>query len=707
MTVAPALRRCTALPSDECRACRAAPENLCQTSGALLYELFAVRHSPRPRIRLDRSASHEFADAARPASLPACPYAVYLAGFDGRYRLLCFDLDAAQSGAVVLADLDRLRALLDPLGIGYVVAASGPTGGRHVWLRLTEAVDAAVVRRLAYALAAVLPSLDIGTLTNPATGCARPPGAVHRAGGRSELLEPATPAQAAVELGRGVAPELLQLVFDALPPTARQAGESAGARAAAVHPLVIDDDLGPRLVGERRALSPSTAALLRADPAGRDASALLWRVLLRAAMARWRFADVLQLVDDAAWSGLEHARSVRAGAVRVPRSRAERNRLLERQWRRAVEHAAGRVSARRSGPVEDVGRAVEVAAAVAAVDAAADAMPWRWATPGGPGDRAALKALCLVALAGCSLEVALDCRRWAQLTGHGKSTMAAAAIRLSCTSPLDGPAWITLATPAEGTKAAVWRLLSADVPSSVAVSPSVDTARTQGLQPAPGVRDYVRQPPASSRRGLTERLTADLQRLAHDLWTPRGGLGHHIERTFSQLQKLPRKVTDLAQVTGYEPATIRRHLQTLHQHKLAVRQRGGWRLARRGSLDSVATRLEVAGTGTLRQQRHRVDRELHGWWLDEQHWRRHRGKSAGTGARAVDEAQQAIPIPTGPRRTYGRFPTAAGGRADYTRAAAIVSRRLGCAELAAEATRRVADRLLRDRAGATGVGIAA
>lgn len=70
------------------------------------------------------------------------PWAVHLTDAGGAFRLLCADLDAKVSPQAAAADSARLACLLDELGLSYVVASSGPTGGRHVWLGLSEAVDA-------------------------------------------------------------------------------------------------------------------------------------------------------------------------------------------------------------------------------------------------------------------------------------------------------------------------------------------------------------------------------------------------------------------------------------------------------------------------------------------------------------------------------------------------------------------------------------
>ena len=119
---------------------------------------------------------------------PWTPWAVHLADASGRYRLLCADLDAKVSAAAAAADATRLAGLLSELGIEHLVCASGPTGGRHVWLGLRESLDAEVVRALAYLFKAWLPTLDVAPLVNPTSGCVRPPGAPHRLGGSSQVI---------------------------------------------------------------------------------------------------------------------------------------------------------------------------------------------------------------------------------------------------------------------------------------------------------------------------------------------------------------------------------------------------------------------------------------------------------------------------------------------------------------------------------------
>jgi hypothetical protein len=296
---------------------------------------FARALSPRRTVRVadvdsatGRARNAYGSELPLRGPFPGRPYAVYLTDRGGRFRLLGFDLDAGKGP--VAADLARLCALLDRARLAYVVCVSGPSGGRHVWVALAQPAAAEVVARLARALARMLPSLDTAPLTNPRTGALRPPGAPHRDAGTSRvlaghaeaLLAPtATPAQLLTLVG---------LVEQAAPPpevtaVARALGRDADGRA--------------HLLGERRPLPRAARnalhAALREDA---DASAVLATVLAGAARARWRFEDVAALLETA--PGLEHARSERACAGRIRRSRDSALRMLLRQWEHACAFLA-------------------------------------------------------------------------------------------------------------------------------------------------------------------------------------------------------------------------------------------------------------------------------------------------------------------------------------------------------------------------------
>src|SRR3954449_3773752 len=177
-------------PSPPCVSAGGGPV-LDEAAGWALAGALAAR-TGRGRVRVaDRDAAGAARNSYRRQSPldgppPGRPYAVYLADADGEYWLLGCDLDSGRGP--VREDLTELRTLLDQAELPHLVCASGPGGGRHVWIGLAEAVPAPLVARLADALAARLPSLDTAPLRNPRTGCLRPPGAPHRLTGAASIL---------------------------------------------------------------------------------------------------------------------------------------------------------------------------------------------------------------------------------------------------------------------------------------------------------------------------------------------------------------------------------------------------------------------------------------------------------------------------------------------------------------------------------------
>ena len=171
-----------------------------------------ARISPRDDVRIAAVDSAgqvqnlypHVAQVSGPA--PVVPWAVHLTDGHRQFHLIAFDLDLSQGDGNVLRDCRRLTRWLDELAIEYTIAQSGPSGGRHVWLSLLEPIAAHEVAQLADAVALALPTLDVSSLKNPATGAVRPPGAPHRRGGHSvvlagppQLLRPAVTAE---QIGR-------------------------------------------------------------------------------------------------------------------------------------------------------------------------------------------------------------------------------------------------------------------------------------------------------------------------------------------------------------------------------------------------------------------------------------------------------------------------------------------------------------------------
>jgi len=511
--------------------------------------------SPRPVVRVADvdaygAVVNTYTRRARTAGVrPDAPWAVHLTDQAGDFRLLAFDFDAAKGDPA--ADAAALCGWLTRAGLPHLLTRSGPSGGRHVWLGLADAVDAGTVDTLARLVRARLPSLDIAPLANPVTGCVRPPGAPHRAGGSSSVLagDPAAlsaPTVTAADvtrlvdtLGAGHQPEPLP-PLDPLDPTV---------------PLPTDRAGRLYLPGVRRQLPAGSAQALQVDAAAVDAStvdanpveastdastvdasAVLRRVLVGAAAARWRCADVAALVAHS--PGLEHLRSQGQGpgAARRLRSPGEGRAVLARQWDRAVRWVAAHPRASNCEDPTFEPRAAALAAQVDATQARADAAAGRWAGPGGPADRRVLDALCLLSLQAVSAVVEADIRRLGLICGIGRETARTALLRLA----RDG--WITRHAPAEGPRAASWIL-------NEGLSTVIDKpGRSQADPRPPGAG------PAERNRWLT-LLRLRLGAAAHDVFTPAGGLGHVTGQLYATLTSQPASTSQLAYRLGYSPTT--------------------------------------------------------------------------------------------------------------------------------------------------------
>ncbi|MDQ0636374.1 hypothetical protein QFZ40_004345 [Arthrobacter pascens] len=153
--------------------------------------------------------------------LPQTPAAVMVHGPDGSVATLCLDLDTSKAApAVVRSDAARLSALLEKCGLRFVEDFS-PSGGRHLYVPLSERLDGAQARALVEALALTCPSLDPGPHQNVTDGCIRVPGSTHKSGGHQVLVTPLTaaydilrrrnPGTVVARLRHALAPELRRL----------------------------------------------------------------------------------------------------------------------------------------------------------------------------------------------------------------------------------------------------------------------------------------------------------------------------------------------------------------------------------------------------------------------------------------------------------------------------------------------------------------
>jgi len=604
--------------------------------------------SPRPLVRVADvdaygKAVNTYTRRARTAGArPDAPWAVYLTDQTGSFRLLAFDFDAAKGDPA--ADAATLCGWLENAGLPHLLTRSGPSGGRHVWLALADAdaVDAGTVDTLARLVRARLNSLDIAPLSNPVTGCVRPPGAPHRAGGSSTVLAGDLSALTVPTVTAADVARLVEVL-------------AAGHRPDPVAPLdpaaaLLTDRAGRLyLPGVRRQLPAGSVQALEVDAAAMDANQVVRRVLVGAAAARWRCADIAVLVAHS--PGLEHIRSQGQGpgVARRVRSPGEGRAVLARQWDRAVRWVATHP---RASTLEDPTfepRAAALAALVDDTQTRADAAAGRWAGPGGPADRRVLDALCVLSLQAVSAVVEADIRRLGLLCGIGRETARTALLRLA----RDG--WVTRHSPADGPRAASWTL-------NGALSTAIEVpSRSQADPRPPGAGS------AERNRWLT-LLRTRLGAAAHDVFTPSGGLGHATGQLYATLTTQLASTSQLAYQLGHSPEDTGIRLGLLRAARLARRTSKGWFVVRVDRRDAAALRLGVAGRLADRARRYALEREAFAWWTDERTWmdaprRTAASRRPGLGQLVVLDPTDTVPAwPAHPRRGDGRADFAAARR---------------------------------------------
>jgi hypothetical protein len=622
---------------------------------------FAHAVSPRSHVRVAVADAAGIYDNSYPVLAPLSgaeptgPFAVHLGCRNGReFGLIGFDLDAGR-GDVAL-DLARLLELLDSAGIPYLVTASGPAGGRHVWVRPASPVPAGMVKQLARALRHQLPTLDISALSNPVAGALRPPGAAHRAGGRSDIilgdLEAFLETSATVDQVQA----LTAAVASALPPVSRDATLR----------IVAHDPQGhPHLPGRKRALPPRSQQALQTTNV-RDASAVLWSVFLGAARAHWTFNDVAALVQTNA-PGLEHLRtkpqSHAPGSVRVPRSASDAAAVLRTQWARAVAYVEATEA---SAPADDDGpdfidRVAELVDRIEAAQVRANACPGRWSQAGGATDRLVFDQLCVLQLQAVTDSVEADQRRLALACGIGRETARRALDRLTT------DAWILQEALAAGPQAARWAITQ--VPAEALSTGDEMSGAQADLRPADAT--------LTLRAELLDRLQTTIGLQAHDVFTP-AGLGHDAGAVWAQLTS-GTQLLELQVHTGYPENRLDRYVDSLHELGLWHWDEDlGQVTTDSTARDTAARSLGIHSTLAERERRYWTERELWSWWQEHVDWLRTPGKAKRKLVNPrwrgrQSPAQLAIAIP-GLTRTqrYGPYPRR-GGRADHSSARTVVA----------------------------------
>ncbi|PVZ93280.1 hypothetical protein DDQ50_16405 [Amnibacterium flavum] len=588
--------------------------------------------------------------------LPTTPWAMYLAGDRTRFDFICFDLDSSRGNAPY--DAGRLSHWLDELNIPHLVCNSGPTGGRHVWLGLTDPADAGQVRTVALLAAQLLPSLDPTPLSNPATGCVRPPGAPHRLGGTSEPQGPLTPLTSTPVAAESIQ-DLLAFLVDA-------GAELATPTGALLRGMTVDPDGHPYIAGPKRELSTRVAALIDTATTG-DTSYTLAAVLAGCAHARWRYSDILTLVDTPAF---EHIRTLRgkAGNERVPRTPAGRIRALNSAWNSAVRYVAAHPLNGTGNDADYQTRLTTVLGSIERAQERADAMPGLWGADrassasrtrrGTHSTRAVLDALCLYLAQSAQPVIEADLRRLSADTGYGRSTVHT-ALRTLTTSTSDDPesAWVIPIGDAESPHGQRYRLSKRFSTEAESTNRTQVLARPAALSPAPNLSYW------------TTRLTQELQPLRQDVFAAPRSLGRTAGLVFKHLaENALATVDDLTKRTGLDPARVRSALRRLHSNRIAQRLPHGWTRGQDTATDRTADALGVHGYLQHRRDRYSFERAVWGWWQAEYTWmtktgKKRRGRRSPTGVALFTQTD---------RPEYARYPRGPGHRGDHREARRLI-----------------------------------
>ncbi|MCL3863020.1 helix-turn-helix domain-containing protein [Actinotalea sp. K2] len=418
-----------------------------------------------PRVRLGVRTARGLLEYRtrdeRPLSqaLPSAPAAVRVYGPDGCCAALCLDLDASRGGpGAVQSDAQRLSAWLTRHGARHVTDVS-PSGGVHIYVPIAGRIPYDTAREVVEALAASHPTLDAGPHRSLKTGCIRPPGSAHKAGGHQELTMPLGAAYDV--LRRSNPPQVLTALRGDLK------AAIAAWRTAQVAPqsAALEENPNRRLgqLSTRLRLLAETGLI---DPSRYTSpSEARQAVIAGAVAAGWTLADVAARLADGRWPGL--------ASLYARYSPTQRHRALARDW-----HGAQRfITTAREHPRPATGKsAVRIShtsapkthggppAASSAQSEHEHIRTWRTALrvveqgrfPGRAGylKRFVLRALGEAAHKSGSRYVAFGTRSLAVATGADHSTVAG-VLRALAAEP---GGWIDLVNPARGENADLYEL---------------------------------------------------------------------------------------------------------------------------------------------------------------------------------------------------------------------------------------------------------
>jgi hypothetical protein len=613
-----------------------------------------------------------------PPEEPAGPYAVHLAG-QGGFRTLFLDLDC-DDPPTAAAQVSDLSALLTQAGIRFVEVRSGPSARTHLVATWQTRLPPAAVQRVGRALRQHAPDLDITPLCNPATGSMRPPGSPHRSGGRSRVIGGQREALEVLQVGND------QRAWTRLCALLRVDDHDDGASfsVAADPRLAALPQAGglPRLDVARRGPSRETAGLIvngdTLNRFGGNRSAVAVAITASIIQIGWSFPEFLAVALDPSSVGLAHLRMQHSGGGRLlprrdPEGAARRMWLSTIQW--VLDHPATPLAPR------DI--PLQLPAVATAVDAAG------WGGQAGPGERAVMDALLVLALAVGSVTVGCSVRRLAILVGLSKTTAAAVLIRLQT------KCWLVALPGRKEREAATFELSVPMPPGAVtgpggpmqhgasteveAVAAALVVGRTLDLAPPGNSRtasEFVLdlRPGASLRPALPHVLGLASRR--HDAMSQ--GSDSRLGRTAGYLADLLKDAaSDQATLTtrsGLRLRTVRRHLRHLRAAGVVICAQRMWSLVRESdaALDRAAHERGATGVVARRDAEYRTESATYAWLLADH--ASARGFTSARGLRRPGHAAISGAAVVSPRCN---FPRDADGRTGWRTALGMTRVGLG------------------------------
>lgn len=289
-----------------------------QVEWAALASLLS--HSPVMRVSRDggKTYPHKWVRELNPDALLPMPAAVHLHDKHGCGHVLVLDLD--QTAGTVADDYTALTHTLDSHGAMWFADAS-PSGGRHMYIPLTDAVPHAVLVDVARRLATLHPSIDPSPHYSADTGCIRPPGSVWKRGGHQRLITDLKDAVAAATIRNPN--HVLDHLLAGIPE------QPAPAPAPSPEPTV-DVDVTAYVSGGDSHLSPRLTAIARTGlydtnrySSPSEARQAVITGCVRAGLSR---LDVIRRIETGIWPGL---------AAMYRRYSAGQRKALGRDWVKA------------------------------------------------------------------------------------------------------------------------------------------------------------------------------------------------------------------------------------------------------------------------------------------------------------------------------------------------------------------------------------